>query len=903
MKVVIFGAKCSPTLANFVLRKTAEDHVTGTTESLAAAKAITKNFYMDDFLKSEESVLDAKTTQREVTSLVAKGGFRLTKWMSNSPDVLRSVPLEERSSCELDLSCLGQAEHRALGCFWSPAEDFLCVKSSEVDATASKRGVLRRLSMVFDPLGIVSPFLLRAKLLVQRLWALRCGWDEPLTGDELTVWGQWLSELPLLRDIKIPRCLKSELPLGAAVHAVELHVFCDASENAFGAVTYMRVITQEGEVSTSFVMSRTRLAPLKQLTIVRLELQAAVLGVRLVNFIKQELSYTVSNTFYWTDSQVVLKYINSESRRYQTFVANRIAEIHESSHPSQWRHVPGHQNPADVCSRGASAAQLRADVVWRTGPDFLSKGPEEWPSQEEEQTLNSDDPEMKKPKKMVFVTQTNSDRLLDPTRYSSWLRYRRVSAWIMRFVSNLKQTASGGERVDGPLSLAEIQAAEVRILKESQNMTYKVELKQIENGSSVSVEGPLAQLSPFIDRDGLLRVSGRLQNAPLPEASRHPVIIGRDDDITRLIISDVHQRLLHGGLEHTLADLRTSYWMSKARLAVKTVLHKCAFCRNRRANPQVPKMASLPKVRFDMSRPFACVGLDFFGPLTVRKFRRTEKRYVLLITCLATRAIHLELANSLDVDCFLMALRRFIARRGARPRVIWSDNGTNLVAGEREIRESLNEWNQAQLTDLLSQRQIEWKFLPPSGSHMGGVWERLVASTKRALRVALGPHCVTDDVLQTVLAEVEFVLNSRPITYVSTDINDEEPLTPNHFLVGQPEAALPPGVFADHEVLGRKKWRNVQTLTSHFWRRWQKEYLPLLIKRQKWLSETRKVQVGDVVLIADGASPRGYWSLARVTEVFPSSDGRVRTVEVKTNGGRLYRRPVSKICFVEECPK
>ena len=173
-----------------------------------------------------------------------------------------------------------------------------------------------------------------------------------------------------------------------------------------------------------------------------------------------------------------------------------------------------------------------------------------------------------------------------------------------------------------------------------------------------------------------------------------------------------------------------------------------------------------------------------------------------------------------------MALRRFIARRGAKPRVIWSGNGTNLVAGEREIRENLSEWNQAQITDELSQRQIEWKFIPPSANHMGGVWERLVASTKRALRVILGGQCVTDEVLQTVLAEVEYVLNSRPLTYVSADVNDAEPLTPNHFLVGQPEAALPPGVFTDHEALGRKKWRHVQALTDHFWHRWQHEYLP-----------------------------------------------------------------------------
>ena len=170
------------------------------------------------------------------------------------------------------------------------------------------------------------------------------------------------------------------------------------------------------------------------------------------------------------------------------------------------------------------------------------------------------------------------------------------------------------------------------------------------------------------------------------------------------------------------------------RSTVKKQLRRCPFCRNRRAAPQPPKMADLPEARFDSRRPFSTVGLDYFGPLTVKKFRKTEKRYVLLITCLATRAVHLEVAASMDTDCFLMALRRFIARRG-KPHTIYSDNGTNLVGGERELREGIERWNQDQITDALSQRNIEWVFLPLASLHMGGAWERLVASVKLALRV------------------------------------------------------------------------------------------------------------------------------------------------------------------------
>ncbi|XP_043219625.1 uncharacterized protein LOC122380499 isoform X1 [Amphibalanus amphitrite] len=277
-------------------------------------------------------------------------------------------------------------------------------------------------------------------------------------------------------------------------------------------------------------------------------------------------------------------------------------------------------------------------------------------------------------------------------------------------------------------------------------------------------------------------------------------------------------------------------------------------------------------------------------------------RYILLITCLATRALHLELVSSMDTDGFLMAFRRFVARRG-RPRVVWSDNGSNLVAGEKELKVCLDEWNQEKIVDELSQRQIDWRFNPPNASHKGGVWERLVSSVKRALRVVLGNQCVSEEVLCTVLTEIEFVLNSRPLTYVSTDIGDPEPLTPNHFVLGYPEAAFPPGIFAESDVLGRGKWRQSQALADQLWRRWQKEYLPLLIQRKKWVRETRDLQVGDVVLMVDQESPRGYWPLARITEVTTSDDGRVRSVSLQTARGSVYRRPANKVCFLESCER
>ena len=365
-------------------------------------------------------------------------------------------------------------------------------------------------------------------------------------------------------------------------------------------------------------------------------------------------------------------------------------------------------------------------------------------------------------------------------------------------------------------------------MKCAQKEAYREEIRALQRGQQVqSQKGKcdVTSLSPFLDSRGVLRVGGRLQNAPLTADARHPVLLPTSSEVTRLIIEEQHRHLLHSGVEHTLNELRQSFWVPRGRAQVKKVLHRCAFCRNRRARPQQPKMADLPAERFDTSHAFSTVGLDYFGPLLVRKFRRTEKRFGLLFTCLATRAIHLEVAQTMDTDSFIMALRRFIARRG-RPNKICSDNGTNIRGGERELRESLGSLNQRKITDELTQRHITWRWSPPAAPHFGGVWERLVGSVKRALSVVLGGHVITDEVLLTVLCEVESMVNSRPITHVSDEYDQRSPtaLTPNHFLLGRNTAALAPGDFTG-ETNSKKRWRRAQALADHLWNRWRKEYV------------------------------------------------------------------------------
>ncbi|XP_074655644.1 uncharacterized protein LOC141909157 [Tubulanus polymorphus] len=463
----------------------------------------------------------------------------------------------------------------------------------------------------------------------------------------------------------------------------------------------------DGDLHCSFVMSKTRVAPLKMMSIVRLELQAAVLAVRLAEAIKKEVTCRIDETVYWSDSKVVLGYIMNGSRRFHVFVAVRISEIHDSTTPYQWRHVPGCENPADDCSRGVSAAKLSPDCRWLTGPSFLWNSVESWPEDiPTEEFVSTDDPEVKKNVCLISVRRAV---LPDPSKKSSWVEYIRITAWMLRFINNFVSTHRKVKlevRRDGPLSVAEFKRAETLILSTAQRQKFPMEYAALRSAKRLPSSSKLLQLDQELDASGLMRARGRLMNANIPTAARFPVILPNAHDVTRMVIMHTHIVCLHAGIDHTLNQIRQRYCILKSRSTVRKLLFHCPNCKKRRVQPKVPKMADLPEARFDDSHPFNSVGIDYFGPYEVHRFRKTEKRYGLLVTCMSTRAIHLEMSNSLDTDSFLMAFRRFVARRG-RPAVVYSDNGTNLKSGENELRQALRKFNHQHIEDDMSQKMIQ----------------------------------------------------------------------------------------------------------------------------------------------------------------------------------------------------
>ena len=364
-----------------------------------------------------------------------------------------------------------------------------------------------------------------------------------------------------------------------------------------------------------------------------------------------------------------------------------------------------------------------------------------------------------------------------------------------------------------------------------------------------------------------------------------------------MIVEEYHGAT-HLGTEWTLSQVRNTFWIMNARRLIKEVKHKCVTCKRLYGSPTMQKMADYPSERCEPGQPpFTYVGVDLFGPFYVKVGRCEVKRYGCLFTCFNTRAIHIEVLNSLETDTFINGFLRFVSRRGY-PKKVWSDNGTNLVGARTELSKSLRQLDRGKVIRTARRSEIELTFNPPLASHQGGVWERMIRTIRRIMLSLLVPSVrMTDDILHTTFCEVESIVNSRPLTKNSEDIHDEVPLTPNHLLLLRENAPLPWGVFHDTDVY-RKHWRQVQHNATKFWRRWTKEYLVELQKRQKWLKETPNLRIGDLVLIIDENTDRGSWPMGLVVETSLGRDGLVRSAKIKTKSSVLVR-PITKLVFLE----
>jgi len=859
---VPFGLVCSP----FLLGASINHHLAHHDDSDLAG-TIRNNIYVDNVLLGASDDATAISMYKQTKTMFLEASMNIREWASNSTVVSQAF-----ASPDL---CKDPSAMKILGLPWHPTDDVMSLPILSLPScapTVSKRQVLNQTASAYDPLGFSNPIVFRAKLFLRTLWQGNYSWDDPLPPELTQEWQQIMSDLQQLSSRSIHR------HIGPPQHGTcELHVFTDASKDAYAAAVYLRTVSPDGQChSINLIFSKIRLSPSKPkvppVTLPRLELLGVLIGVRAIAFVGQELHLPVTSSTLWTDARCVLHWISS-SKQQPIFVENRLKEIRQ--HASiQYRHVPGPENPADLPTRGLQCSEWVDNSLWWHGPAWLAEHHANWPQQHDPASSGVDtdnSPAEATPSAIIhtaslvsnaqqpksFITAmlkrySSLDRLLRVLTYCLYFIHQRMWAkWstdyrasvrsrhtllaaLMDQFSSQQHTMSANSR---RLTLAML----VRLVQREEYPTLVLTASP-----SVKVSSLTLQLGLVEDKFGIIRCHSRLGNAIDIAPSSQPALLPGKHHLTTLVITEVHLRLLHAGPTHTLAQLRVNFWVPQGRREVRHVIKQCTVCR-RYEGPafKLPSMPALPEERVTPAVPFQSTGLDYFGPLFTRQSgSEPQKVWVCLFTCLAVRAVHLELVHDLSTAAFIDAFRRFIARRG-KPRLLYSDNAAQLKLASSLLCASDDDvLTGDDIDNFLAEEGITWKFTTALAPWKGGVYERMVGMVKKSLRKALGRQQLSLPNLITLLTETEAVVNNRPLTPVSADAEGPQifVLSPAHFLTsGRPTLAIPDVTVdiedpdylptEDNRATVLKVWSQSQRRLATFWETWKTEYLQLLRER------------------------------------------------------------------------
>lgn len=895
LTTVTYGTNAAPYLATRCLVELANKNIDKFPQT---CWQILNQCYLDDFLCFAYSESELQKLSTELMSLCNSANFNLHKWCSNSQNFLNSLHgKQSQMSYQINTE---NGLNKVLGISWSPSQDnfFISVPKNVPDTPMTKRKILSIIAQMFDPLGFIGPVILRAKIFMQEIWKSKIDWDDELPKNLLCQWKEFSSTFYQLSEVVIPRFLFCQTEFCQ----IDLFGFCDACQKGYGACLYARAVYKNNVVSCQLICSKSRVTPLKTVTLPRLELCGAVLLAKLcskiLSIFKDVLKFETVNLF--TDSQIVLSWLNSDPSRWSTFVANRVAKVQElTSDSCTWYHVPSQHNPGDLISRGLNANEIKNCSLWWNGPQFLH---ESVLNLEKFKHVKGDTSvEQKTVKRVVNLHVLNESDLESLFfKFSSFTKLQRVLAYCLRFLNNVKLK---NEKMSGFLTVKELQAALELILKFIQNKYFSKEILELKSKKNVTSKA-VKSLKPFLDDNDFLRVGGRLSYADLPYEHKHPILLPSKNHIVNLLLTKEHLDLCHAGARTVLSNFRTRFWPLNGLREVKRIIHNCITCYRFRATNSQQIMANLPKERISIVRPFSNVGVDFGGPLLVKSstLRRASliKCYIAIFICMSTKAVHIELVSSLSTDAFLLTLKRFIARRG-KPHTINSDNGTNFCGSKNRLKEIFeffkNKNNSEIISNYLSSLEINWKFIPPRSPHWGGLWEAAVKSAKSHICRIVGNSHLTFEELTTVLSQIEAILNSRPLCALSEDPSDLECLTPGHFLIGTSLMSYPEKDLSNSPINRLSRWNHCVKLQQDFWKRWSTEYLNSLQKRTKWYFESNNIKQNDIVLLKEENVPPLIWPKARILEVIPGHDNKVRVVKLQTKDG-VFTRPITKLCLL-----
>ena len=914
---VVFGVSSSPFLLNATIKYHLEKFLE-TNE--AAVKTLLNSTYVDDVVtgaNSDEAAFELYTQSKD---MFRQGGFNLRKFVSNSQELQLRIDCAEGAqptSQEMDESyaqtTLGATptqsvgEHKILGVTWNPSTDCLIFNLTDLARLASglqptKRNVVSLIGKFYDPLGFLAPVTIRFKVFFQKLCRDKLEWDAHISKELIEEWNKLVSDLSEGGPVSIPRSYFHQT--SGPVTSVTLCGFCDASIHAYGAVVYLVIRTDIG-TSVQFIVSKTRVAPLQTQTVPRLELLSALLLSRLILSAAKSLQPTLSQMRIrcYTDSQIALYWICGTNREWKPFVRNRVNEIRRNVHPGSWSHCPGVSNPADLPSRGLTVLELTVNRLWRQGPDWLNSDllwvePEPCVSMPEECAV-----ELKATALSSIVTSESLGsigNLMTCDKYSTLPKLLRVTAYVVRAARRFKGTR---EDVSPTLTSEELVHAEMLWIRSAQQQLAGDKSQQ-------------KRFNLFIDDQRIWRCGGRLANAEVPVAVKYPILLSRHHPLTTLVVQEAHKRVHHNGVKETLTEVRQKFWIPKGRSVVRYLIHHCVLCRRFEGAPcKGPPPPPLPVFRLKEEPAFSYSGVDFAGPLIVRAegAMQSQKVWICLFTCLVTRAVHLDVVTDMSTHSFIRCLKRFAARRGL-PHKFVSDNGKTFKAACKYISAVFQD---STVKRYLAGLGCEWTFNVERAPWWGGVFERLIKSTKRCLRKLVARAHLSYDELLTTITEIEAVLNSRPLSYVSGE-DIEEPLTPSHLLIGRRILNLPDHIgylcelddqeFTTDSVQLTRRVKHLNNTLNHFWNRWRTEYLNELREAHghsmsKRHGKPTDLSIGDVVIVHNEKLPRGLWKLGRIIELLKGRDGHFRAAIVKTTRtdgqSMLLRRPIQLLYPLE----
>ncbi|XP_062540876.1 uncharacterized protein LOC134208930 [Armigeres subalbatus] len=805
LTTVTYGCASAPYLATRTLLQLAKDEAT---DLPLASKVIEDNSYIDDFLTGGRNEQEVLEIYKQLTELLRRGGFGVHKFCSNSKAVRDTIPHDLQETLfnfeEADINNV----IRTLGLIWNPNEDYFTFNVTLLDGRVgntrpTKRSVLSAIGHLFDPCGYLGPVTTTAKLLMQDLWRLKLNWDDELPNEQNELWTTFREQLPLVNALRKKRCV-----ITSEATTLELHGFSDASQRAYGAVLYTRCISPNGTVSVELVCSKSRVAPLKPMTIPRLELCGTLLLARLVEKTISAMKIPFSKVTLHTDSQVCLSWFAKSPLALNQFVANRVATIHELTQDYKWCYVRTYDNPADIISRGVLPAELFEMEQWFKGAPTL------WlqDSSDNDERICLDDNELPELKPAIVATAVQRPMSLDLTRMSSFRRLQRAWAYVLRFIKNVRTKV----RNTSDLQVCEIAEATQTILKLVQKEAFDEIFDAMVKGKQLKQYRGLAL---FVDKDGIIRVGGRLKYSSIPYDGKHQILLPEKHHVTEILNTGVDYAgpvyLKEAGRKKTLY---------KAYIAVFICLATKA------------------------------IHIEVVSNLTGENFIAALQRFI-------SRRGMVSNMYSDNGTTFVGANHEL-----AELRRMFEDQAL-----------------QRKLNDFCTTKGIVWHFIPPRSPHFGGIWEAGVKSVKHHLKRVVGETKLTFEEMTTFLAQCEAILNSRPLIPVSDDPNDIEVLTPSHFLIGRSALSIPEPSYEDVKVGRLGRWQHIQLMKQHFWKRWSAEYLHYLQSRPKWNSEVSKIDIGAVVVLKDDNAPPHQWQLGRIVATHPGQDGIVRVVTVRAD--------------------